>query len=372
MRAVIAHPPREDIVPLRRILLGAGWECSKQDCVNWHHLETRLAAGGAADLLVLDVSGLTIDDLDMLCEAVQLTSAPSLLIGNSGTQITASLVQRIEAADFIEKDQVAEGLERALQQAQALGLTAAQRGSVYTVWAPLPGTGVTTIAANLADALAHASDPGIAVLELSSSIGRLAQQLDVELPHTAEEVCERWMSLDLVSFRASLASHQSGLHVFANASTSVGNPALSVQAARRLLSLTRAAHSSTVVALGSCWNETCTDVLRSSDRILLLTRPDVPSIRRLAGSYGQAIEAGVEADRMDVVVNRWGMPSGLSRDQIISTLGLMPAEFVPDDPASANKAANDGLLLRAVGRGKIVRRLDALATALRSRHALAI
>ncbi len=371
MRAIIAHPPREDILPVRRILLGAGWECSKHDCVEWSDLEARLAGGGA-DLVVLDISELPSEQVEALCDAVQLTSAASLLIGNAGSQVAASLVRRLEATDFIDKGHLAEGLERALDQAQAIGLTAAQRGSVYTVWAALPGTGVTTISANLADALAHASDPGVGILELTTGVGRLAQQLDVELPHSAEQACERWTSLDLVGFRASLASHKSGLHVFANSATSTGNPFLNRQAVRRLLSLTRTAHSSTVVALGSAWDETAAEVLRLSDRTLLLTRPDVPSIRRLAQMFSLAIEAGVDEDHLDVVVNRWGMPGGLSRDQIVSTLGLTPVEFIPDDPAAANQAANDGVLLRAVGRSKIVRRLDALATALRSRHALAV
>lgn len=371
MRAIVAHPPHQNILELRRILLGAGFECTKDDCVEWPQLERRLS-GGVVDLLVIQVNDLTPRWLDPLCDAAQLTSAPKLLVGDRENLSTAQLVQRIDATDYLDQQALPRSLEQALERVQESGLAAAQRGSVYAVCSATPGTGVTTIAANLADSLAHTSDPNVAVMELTSGLGRLALQLDVKLPHAAESACERWQSLDQSSFKNCLAKHESGLHIFANAPDSAGNPALCPDAVRRLLSLTRASHSSTVLALSSQCSELTREIVQRSDRVLLLTRPDVPGIRRLVWAYGMLRDTGIDEENVDIVVNRWGVPGQLSKDEIAATLGLTPAEFIPDEPGLVTKAANKGSTLRGVGRGKMVRRLDALANSLRNRHALAI
>ena len=39
------YPPHQDILQVRRILLNAGFECERRECVEWDELEARLAGG---------------------------------------------------------------------------------------------------------------------------------------------------------------------------------------------------------------------------------------------------------------------------------------------------------------------------------------
>ena len=77
MRAVVAHPPGANVRDVRQALLGAGFSCLAEDCVEWDELPPRVARGDA-DLLVMQTDSNAHANWDALREARQLTSAPAI------------------------------------------------------------------------------------------------------------------------------------------------------------------------------------------------------------------------------------------------------------------------------------------------------
>jgi pilus assembly protein CpaE len=360
MRAVIAHSANVAVLSLRRALHGAGFTCEKRDCVPWDQLAIRLAQGDA-DLVVFRFDGQPDWDLRGLVEATCLTSAPTLAVGPKGNQEAIRASESVKSRGYIDESCIETGLDEALEQLQDNGLVQSERGSMFSVFSPTPGCGATTIAANLAGAFVKDKSRSVALLELSRSCGRLAMLLDIQPRHWAQQVCQRWRQMDQMSLRASLAEHRSGLRVLASDVNIPEGPQVTREAARRLSILARLSHQISIILLGSHLGCEELEIMRLSDKVILVLRADVPAVRRARWALAKALDEGADRDRFVIVVNRWGQKGQLAKDQLEPGVGMSIAEYLPDDPRQLNRAANEGRLVQELGRSRISRCLDALA-----------
>jgi Flp pilus assembly CpaE family ATPase len=105
------------------------------------------------------------------------------------------------------------------------------------------------------------------------------------------------------------------------------------------------------------------EALLFAEHIVLVTRPDVPAVRRTKEWIIAVSEAGIPPERFQLVVNRWGQRRQLPLAQIESALGLKTSVLIPDDPKTVNRAANLGCLLRDVSRWSSVTRRHAVLAA---------
>ena len=84
------------------------------------------------------------------------------------------------------------------------------RGTVISVFAPIPGSGGTTVASNLAGAFAAAHPKEAALIEVARDFGDLALLLNLTPNYTSRDACMRWQSLDRMSLANGFAEHPSG------------------------------------------------------------------------------------------------------------------------------------------------------------------
>jgi pilus assembly protein CpaE len=364
MRVVVGHRPSADSVETRQVMLGSGLDCGPEDCVPWEQLSVRLGRGDA-DLVVVEVEAAAEPAWQALQDAGQLTAAPLMVIGPPGIADVANRARRLGAISYIDRSQIRASLDSAVEQWLARGPTRGRRGKVIAVFAPTPGSGGTTVAANLAGALIQKRAGDVALVELEAEFGDLALLLNVEPRHTAEEICRRWASLDKTCLRGSLTDHASGLKVLVNAPDHSGNRHLDADAARRIAILARMSMGYTVLALDSRLSQVEVEAMRLSDAVVFVVRPDVPAVKRAQHAWRYLVEAGILRERLCLVVNRYGQSGQLALNQIEAALGCRAGQLIPDDPRSVNRAANYGQLLHEQSKlKKISRRFAALAQTL--------
>lgn len=364
MRVVVAHAPESSVRDLRQALLGAGLNCLAEDCVAWSELALRLAQGDA-DLIVLRAEDEESLDWKSIIEATALSQAPVVAVGPAAKAELVSRARRAGALEFIDEGDLRNGLDAALDRLTAASAVARRRGTVVAVYAPAVGSGGTTLASNIAGAMAEKYPKDVGLIELARDHGDLAFLLNLKPQFTVEDVCRRWQSLDRVCLESSLVDHASGLRALVNSDDQRGNSLLSREAVRRIGVLARSTFKFTILALESRLAEEEIEAMRLSDVVLLVVRPDVPSVRRAHWALATALAQGVPRERFRLIVNRWGQGGQLTLKQIESNLGLKASQLVPDDPTRVNKAANRGVLLRDVSaRSAIQRRIAAVAAAL--------
>ncbi|MCA9178202.1 MAG: hypothetical protein KDB14_27245 [Planctomycetales bacterium] len=344
MRGVLAHPPQLSAREFRQVLMGSGLDCDSEDIVPWEALPTRLGQQNT-DVVVAVMSGANDSDWAMIEQGKQLTSAPLVVVGPTADQAIHRRARGVGASGVIDLPQLRQGLDDFVAQvSKQLGH---ERGKVISVFAPMAGSGATTVAANLAAAIAYLrpeEDTGL--IELAREFGDLAMMLDIEPSHAAEDVCQRWRVLDPISLRGSLQPHRSGLRALVNSPERAVNDHLHVNSVRRLAVLSRVATHYAVLALDNRVGECEIEALKLSDHVLLVVRPDVPSVKRAHWALTQATEAGVPGDRFILVVNRASQRGRLSRRDIESALNLPIQHRIPDDPGAITRATNRGQLVR--------------------------
>lgn len=344
MRGVIAHPPSASPRELRQVLLGSGLDCEAADIVPWNSLATRLGQQDA-DVVVAVMEGAVDTDWLHIEQAKQLTTAPLVVVGPAGDPGLHHRARMVGASGVVDSPQIREGLDRVVEQVAEQQKQ--QRGVVISVYAPMTGSGGTTVAMNLASGLNQLyQSGGTGLIELASEFGDLAMLMDVEPTHTAEEVCQRWKVLDAISLRGSLQPHRTGLRVLVNSPERPLNEHMSVEAVRRVAVLARVAFDQTVLALDGRLGDCEFEALKLSDRILLVVRPDVPSVKRAHLAMLQAIEAGVPQEKFQLLVNRANMRGALKRRDIEAALNLPVMHRVPEDTRACTRAANRGELVR--------------------------
>jgi pilus assembly protein CpaE len=363
MRVLIVHAPGSSIRELRQSTLGAGGECLAEDCVAPENLAARLAQV-PANLIVVRAKSNGLN-LGAMSDALALATAPVVVVGDDTTADRA-VAQQLSASEFIVESEARERLEQVIQRAMPQAADAAgPRGILVSVYAPLPGSGGTTVASNLAGAFAAAHPKGAALVELARDFGDLALLLNINPAHTAREACRRWQSLDRISLESSFEEHPSGASVLVNGVEQFQNEFLSRDSVRRLALLSRFVHSYTVFALESRLEAEELEVMRLSDRVVLVVRPDVVAVRRARWALDKFEEEGLARERINLVVNRWGQGGQLTLQQIEQTLGHKAIEQIPDDPGRLNQATNQGVLLQQYARrATISKRFDSLATKL--------
>lgn len=362
MRVLVVHAPNSSNRDIRQAILGAGGECTAEDCVAPRDLAARLAQVPTSLVVIkTEASGF---EAEPVREALALVGVPRVAVG-AGSQAERALAQSLECSEYIEEADLRSQLEGVIHRLMGQGAATRPRGTVITVFAPLAGSGGTTVAGNLAGALAAAHPKETALIELARDFGDLALLLNVTPAHTARDACMRWRALDRMSLATSFEPHASGASVLVNGVDSFANEYLNKDAVRRLAVLSRFVYAYSVFALESRLGEEELEVMRLSDRVVLVIRPDVIAVRRARWALDTCEQAGISRERIQLVVNRWGQAGQLSLQQIETALGMKVVEQIPDDPSRLNQATNQGVLLQQYARrASISRKFDSLAAKL--------
>ncbi len=343
MRVIFAHSPESNSRDLRQILMGSGLECGSNDCVPWSGLHVRLG-GGDADLVLVGLDQRESQSWDAIRGARALTSAPIMAIGARQDERTFSRLREIGISEVLDETNLREALDDALERSLLGGVLAGKRGQVISVFAPTPGSGGTTVACNLAGAIANGQAGHVALIELAKESSDMAIVLDLHADYYSGDVCRRWRTLDTTTLESSFSEYAPGLDVLAN-DPDHDNEYLDRHSVRRTAILTRVCRKVSVLALEGRMTDCELEAMRLSDVVALVVRPDVLAVRRAYRALNWAVEHGLAKDRFQLVVNRYGQGAELPLRQIESVLGLRALGLIPNDPRSVNRAMHRGNLV---------------------------
>jgi pilus assembly protein CpaE len=256
-------------------------------------------------------------------------------------------------ADFIpqplDRRDVLEALQNLGAPAHRHPKTEPPRGRVLTFSRASGGAGATTLAVNVAHALARPRrrrQADICLIDLDLHFGTAALQLD--LPQTAGlvDIVRSPERLDAALFADSLLEHRSGLRVLPAPSTSMPLEALQPDLVQTLLELARAQFDYVVVDLPIALTQWTETVLHQSDLVYLVTQLNVPAVRQLRRLLDVIEEAGLYNLPVQLVLNRqqkgFGWGTGVKRRQAEKALGRPFDYCIRDQFEILNEAANRG------------------------------
>ena len=242
------------------------------------------------------------------------------------------------------------------------------RGTVVAVYSPKGGVGSTTVATNLAVALASRPKTSVALLDLDLQFGDIGSALDLRgVNSVAEVVGHEELTSDLID--ETFVKHASGVRVLLAPDDLAVVESIDPEQVVRLLSQLRRHFDYIVADLWSSFEALTLGVLRTADRVLLVTTPELPSLRNVQRVL-HATRAELHLDDKTIVVgNRYPGKTGLSQSDMSKALGQKVAATIPSEGITVTDAINRGLsLLDSRARVRIARHYHTLASLVADAH----
>ncbi len=356
----------------RRTALHLGLSCAASDCVPLRELRVRLVRQPPGHIVVVFLDGDPATALRTLQQAAVQTHQPVYAVTASpdNAELRAA-AQEAGAAGVWPYAEFRDCLLQAIEELRQSGKVPEQRGRIIAVTAATDGAGVTTVAANLAAAIAE-RDEGVVLAELGTRIPELALQLDLQPQHSLAELIHASARMDASMVHKTAVRHVDGFDVLAYLPETLVAETLTSDIVRDFQVILRNLYRWAVLDAGPQHGMETEEVLRAADLLVVVSRMD-PSALRLTRKYIRTlVDNGVAADDVVVVVNRYGQPGQIAWQKSEEALQRKVAAWLPESPRAVHAAMLAGRpVVRLARWSRLSRSLHRLAVEIHRRLAVA-
>lgn len=278
---------------------------------------------------------------------------PELMLKAMRAGIQEFLVRPLNAADL------SSSLERLSRRTTSANVA----GQVYAVFSAKGGVGTTTVAVNLADALARAHPQGrVAIVDLVLSGGEARLFLNVDPPYDLSYVAERADQIDRELLNSVLVPAVDGVWLLAAPDRPDAEDTVDAAVVGSVLQQLKQAYNFTVLDCERVLNDRTLAALDFADRIVLLTQLTVASLRSTQRSLQIFRRLGYPNDKLCVVVNRFQSGEVISPADAAEVLKAEIFFKLPNDYRIASDAATRGISVAAAdAQSKLTWGFDQLA-----------
>ncbi|NUO60568.1 MAG: P-loop NTPase [Hamadaea sp.] len=212
-------------------------------------------------------------------------------------------------------------------------------GQVITVFSAKGGVGKTTVALNLAVALADSGQKKVCLMDLNLAFGDIAILTQLPPEKTIADAIPVADRIDEIGFRTLLTPYRTGLDVM----LAPVQPALAEEIGRPLISdliqLARDSFDYVVIDTASGFTEQMLAALDATHHYLLITTPEIPALKNTRVTLDMFDLLDYRREARTVVLNRADSKVGLSHSDIEKVVRVPIGAHIPssrDVPLSAN------------------------------------
>jgi pilus assembly protein CpaE len=308
-----------------------------------------------AVLAILDL-GEAGDDAAIAVRSV-LAVAPECCVVVTGADASPANISRAVSAGaraFILRPFTASEISSTLREAHAnmaalrklqRGESTAprrERGQLVAVYSPKGGVGCTTIATNLAVALAGKTKKPVGIVDLDLQFGDVGVALDLRSANSVVELVAHADSIDEALISDIFVTHQSGVRALVAPENIALLESLDPHRVVRAVEALRDHFGYIVCDLWSSLDDLTLAMLRVADRIVLVTTPELPAlknIRRVLAATGPLLLD----ERTQIVLNRHPAKTGVSVAEVEKNLGRPVSATIPSEGIGMTDAINQGI-----------------------------
>jgi pilus assembly protein CpaE len=212
-----------------------------------------------------------------------------------------------------------------------------------TVYSPRGGTGVTTIATNTAIALAEETGKRVLLFEGKVFFGHLEVMLNLRVQNTLSDLIPHATNLDEGLVRDVVTPHPSGIHVLLAPSNIQIAQGIRAEDMYNILMGVSRLYDYVVVDAGGPLNDISVTLMDATDRILLVTTPDLASLHDTSRFLQLSRSLSYPSDKILMILNRSGMEGEVKLKDIESVLHHQVYHQIANDSAVALRSINRGI-----------------------------
>lgn len=215
-----------------------------------------------------------------------------------------------------------------------------RRGRLITVFSAKGGVGKTTLASNVAAALADGGRREVCLVDLDLAFGDVAIVLQLFPAHTIADAVPLEDHLDRGAVEALLTAHSPGLTTLVAPVGPAARETISTALVGRLLELLTDSFDYVVVDTPPAFDDQVLQAFDRSDLLLLLATLDIPALKNLKLTLETLELLNYPRSMWRIVLNRADSKVGLAIGEVEKTLSLPVSAQIPssrDVPASVNR-----------------------------------
>ncbi len=247
------------------------------------------------------------------------------------------LQPRIEAPPVIQRAPPLEELSRPTKPEK--------RGKAIALYSPKGGVGCSTIATNLAIALGEEGEKKVALVDFSLQFGDLGVLLNLRPQSTIADLGPLIEELDDILLDEVMQAHSSGVKALLAPPRPEMADLVAPEHMRKILAQLKSIYDYIIVDTESSLSDLTLAVLESSDKILLVITPDIPTVKN-ATLFFEVMEAlDHPLEEIILVLNKVDRRGSIQEENIEASIKHPIASRIRDDHQAALAAANQGIPL---------------------------
>jgi pilus assembly protein CpaE len=306
-----------------------------------------LAQSVDPDILVLELSS-PVDDILNAASQYRLDHPDTAIFYSADVFDADTLLRAVRsgAQEILRRPLDRSALSTAVERVAALRarkLGGAATRSVITVFSNKGGSGVSTLATNLAVSMRNGVGREVALVDFDHQSGDVAFMMGLNPARTVSDVLSA-PRLDSAVIQDALVKHSSGVYVLSQAEQLDRVDGATAHQIGNALEVVSHTFEVVVVDCPHSFNEVVLEIFDRTTSILLVVEPTLPSIRAARRSLEifHKLNYTASPDRVRLIVNRANDRGEVTTQQIADTLGLPVFASITNDYNSVIRAINAG------------------------------
>lgn len=259
------------------------------------------------------------------------------------------------ARDYVIKpfgvNELIEGIRRVYQVDQAKKKKIANpsfgsklQGKVISVFSTKGGVGKTTIATNLAVAIASTTNKKVALLDFDLQFGDVAISLNLYVKNTITELIKDMVNLDHENDMIDeyMLTHYSGVKVLAAPIKPENAEYVNSEHIKKIINILKSRYDFIIIDTAQGFDDTVITALDESDTILYVSALDLPSIKNTKNGLEVMKTLNYSSEKVRVVVNKSNESFGIKHLDFKAALNVDLWAILPEDLASVTISVNNG------------------------------
>ena len=368
LRVVICDPNEPTRDSLKKSLMGMDEIWLEADS-SQYSLFPEAAEKAAPDVAIVDIDS----DENEALETVKIVNKahPKCGIIVVSSRADGQLIlkaMRAGANEFLNSPLKLDELFAAIERVDtaAGGEKRTKGGEIITIAGASGGVGSTSVAVNVAVAMAQQPGNTVALVDLDFALGDADVFLDMIPEYTLLDVTQNISRLDLALLRKSLTKHDSGVYLLPRPVQVEDISIVPSDDFRRVLGLLKASFTHVIVDLSKTYNRLDMAALEASNTVILLTQLDLPCLRNVVRLFSAFEQLENVSPKVKVVVNRSGLDkTQISADKAEETIDREIYARIPNNYFVISECRNNGVpLLMQAPKTAITQAIQELANKL--------
>ena len=215
-------------------------------------------------------------------------------------------------------------------------------GTLVALFGPKGGSGTSVLACNLAIAMSERTEGGVALVEVGEGVGSQAVLLNLRADRNMGDLLARFDPGDTEILDGILATHASGLRVL----LAPPSPGLRIppDLLDDVLATLQQMFAYVVIDVATSARNSAVQLFRKANAMMVVITPEMTGLQQ-GRVYVETMEATMADVRLNIILNRSTIPSGVPADAIRRHLKMQIAAEIPDDQGLVTSSINRGVPL---------------------------